>query len=669
MNRSTKTTQFQFSAVLLTCLLLSLACSASNLDPQQGTAVAETIQALQAGTQNSDTLATAVAGTLTAADQTPALPEGTSSDISTPTPAAQSTEAPELTPTAPIESVTWPAPRQGAIDFNGDGFEDLAVGVVGLDGDDDTSSGGFYEFHGGPESIGAGRVRLWTAKDLAPLSPNPAHALGFAMTAGDFDGDGFSDLAVGFSPKPEALAGAVFVLYGSSSGLDPARAEIWDQGQYVSAAGSGPGAIGVNDPSDGFGSTLSTGDFNQDGLADLVIGVHNADSSDQSNSGAVNVLYGTPLGLSPNYGQLITQNHFIESVNGIEQQQGDLIGTDEVDDFFGLGLTCGDFNGDGVDDLAIGAPTESFGEFSAAGAVHIIYGSPEGLTAVNNVQIAQDGIHQDTDGDGIPETSNPEGLIGSLESRVYLGIGLAAGDFNNDGRDDLAIGAPGQDLEFNNQEQSGAGVVHVLYGSTLGLRPYGKQQVWNQTFGQESEGAFLDGILRGSQPEELDFFGYTLASGDFDADGYEDLVVAAPGESLADFKLAGSISVIYGSESGLAAAKSQSINQHAMDSGSGSDRPLLSSPNNSENLGQAMHVADINRDGVLDLIVSASLDDVRSAGPAGAMFIIFGVQDLGLTATDHQRWTEFGGENTHGATYMIMPALAAEHNQFGFSLP
>ena len=123
-------------------------------------------------------------------------------------------------------------------------------------------------------------------------------------------------------------------------------------------------------------------------------------------------MYGSHEGLTAEGDQIWSQNS-----RGIA-------GTSESADEFGNSLAAGDFNGDGLEDLAIGVHLEDIGTTEDAGAVNVIYGSHGGLTAEGN-QI----WHQDS-----------AGIAGSAEAGDFFGRSLAAGDFNGDGCDDLSIG-------------------------------------------------------------------------------------------------------------------------------------------------------------------------------------------------------------------------------------
>ena len=172
----------------------------------------------------------------------------------------------------------------------------------------------------------------------------------------------------------------------------------------------------------------------------------------------------------------------------------------EESDFFGSALAAGDFNNDTLADLAIGAPFEDVGSVLDAGAINVLYGSAARLTATGNQQFFQ--------GSG--------GVIGVAEDGDTFGFALAGGDFNNNGFDDLAIGAISEDIGAIQD----AGAVNVLYGSAARLTTTGNQQ-----FFQGSGG------LVGTA-EEGDFVGAALSTGDYDNDTFADLAIGAPFEDI-----------------------------------------------------------------------------------------------------------------------------------------
>jgi hypothetical protein len=259
-------------------------------------------------------------------------------------------------------------------DFNGDGYPDLAAGIpdrnVGAS-QEITGGGAVQILYGSATGISATGNQYFDLTGAAfhtrALDSDGAEAgdhFGFALTSGDFNGDGMADLAIGApgDAGTVANAGAVYILYGSTSGLTTTGAQRWTQ-----ASLGGTDQTGAN-----FGSALAAGDFNGDGHADLAIGVPNATVNGVANAGAVYAVYGSGGGLGVAGNQYWTQ----ESLNnGSVSQAGDL---------FGSALAVGDFNGDGMADLAIGAPGKTIGAAAGAGAVDVVYGTSVGLMAVND---------------------------------------------------------------------------------------------------------------------------------------------------------------------------------------------------------------------------------------------------------------------------------------------
>ena len=396
-------------------------------------------------------------------------------------------------------------------DFNGDGYADLAVGVPYEDVGDTSSAGLVHVFYATAEGLSSEGNEMWNQGTPDIEGAVEAYDnFGYALATGDFNGDGYDDLAIGVPYEDKSYepdTGAVNVIYGSPDGLTANGNQIWDQDDFFGDA---------TEPGDRFGYSLATGDFNGDGYDDLAIGAPFEDWV-ATDAGAVNVLYGSSSGLSATGGQTWGQaDRFIED-------------SPEKFDNFGYSLAAGDFNGDGRDDLAIGVPGEGVDAVSVCGAVNVLYGySAGGLLSPGSQFWYQD----------------PTYIRDGPENGDSFGWALAAGDFDGDGYDDLAVGVPGEDVNTTGGTVSNAGAVNVLYGSSLKLQAEGAQ-FWYQD------------IVLGTA-EEDDRFGYSLAAGDFDGDGYDDLAIGVPFEDIlkivSTISDAGAVNVIYGFGGGLGAS-------------------------------------------------------------------------------------------------------------------
>ncbi len=375
----------------------------------------------------------------------------------------------------------------------------------------------------------------------------------------DFNNDGYGDLAVGVVGEEVngvTHAGAVNVIYGTASGLASAGNEIWHL--------DSPGLLGDPTAYDFFGAELASGDFDADGYDDLAIGAPDADISGLPSSGAVWTLYGTAGGLTATGSERLHQDN------------PRVRDSAEFGDRFGASLAAADFDNDGYTDLAVGIPGEDIFAVNAAGAVQIFYGLHVGLSAPGNIIIHQDSPF----------------VPGVAQTDDEFGVTLATGDINGDGRADLVVGVPSEEIDGD----INAGQMHILFGAVNGITTNGSE-FWYH-----------------SAHEPGDRYGHALAVGDFNDDGYDDVITGSPGEDIGDIVDAGMITIGYGSAGGLTEAGSTNWSQ----------ADLGGSTNEAgDQFGFSFAVGDFGGDGDDDLAIGTPYEDVGAIVDAGSISVFY----------------------------------------------
>jgi hypothetical protein len=501
-------------------------------------------------------------------------------------------------------------------DFNGDGVADLAIGIPGKDVSFQTFTRSVVM-----QDAGAVQIVYGTASDgllptgnattpesllltearssvLAPNSPDreaePGDQFGFSLASGDFDHDGFSDLAVGIPGERvgSLLVGAVAVFKGSATGLGAMN-------QFFSASVFYPAGVTTGNPH--AAGSLTWGDFNHDGFGDLAV-ASEFTSDFVTQQAQATILFGSLTGLSvTGKQQLVVETALLDRHSTAP-----------------LALTAGDFNRDGFFDLVAGAPfADSVGNgFVSAGRVHILPGSATGLSLATRASF-------DESTSGVP--SDPV-------ANEKFGSAFGVGDFNGDSFDDLAIGIPGEN--FSTSQTPGGGGVIVIPGSFFGLQAVG-------TPGPSSMGG-------GGA------FGSALAAGDFDGDGFKDLAVGSPFAGFnffvsgtgqpAQFIAGGAVEVIFGGLNGLARTGGRAPQVLTQQSPTGSGLPanviaLSGKIESGDGFGSSLTAWNFGHSSRADLAIGVPFEAVGTLAGAGAVNVAYGVTGTGMSATNTQLFT------------------------------
>jgi hypothetical protein len=338
-------------------------------------------------------------------------------------------------------------------------------------------------------------------------------------------------------------------------------------------------------------------DFNNDGVADLAIGAPlYAPSSNQGPIGTVDV----SLGNGGTGSGLTAAGTLDESTTSNGAQAWSL---------FGVAETWGYFHGHAHADLVVGAPHHAPVDGSAVGSFTLYHGAAATATALSSPQVFNRG---------------PAGILGGPPGTTdYWGWALAAGDFDGDGYDDLAVGAP-LDGMFP------GGSVQIIPGSAAGLNAM--------------RASIIPDPASPDAPQAGDQFGYVLAVGDFNCDGYDDLAVGAPQRPINGAVAAGRVYVFPGSSSGLVSSPS------ILSDAEGGD---LAEAN--DTFGFALAAGNLNGDTNLgrqcaDLVVGVPGQTVRGASAAGAVAVFSGSQGTGPSMLPLQMRLAEGADSFLGET-------------------
>ncbi len=439
-------------------------------------------------------------------------------------------------------------------DLDGDGFQDLIVGAEYGGG----FKGAAYVFFGGSTLPPVVDVSTLNGEDgLRIDGVNRGDRAGRAVSGGiDVNGDGIDDVLIGAEradPDGKRDAGEAYVVFGRDVGVVGPFASLFNLEDIDETNGV---RFRGESPFDYFGSSLaSSGDIDNDGFEDLAVGALQYSSGGASFVGAAYVFYGRNYPADP-FPPTV-------DVGDLTPDDGARIAGDEPDERAGSSLVavC-DVNDDGFKDFLVGAPRRQYG----AGISYVVYGDTDRSSVLDEFD--------DLDGTNGFKVVPPTGTYGNSGQAV-----ASVGDINGDGVDDFAIGAP---LE-NVGGRYSAGVTRVVFGRDDGFPP-------------ELDLGDLDGTNGFTIEGDLEFgaSGRSLAAGDINGDGINDIAISAP---YAEGEL-GQVYILFGDDS----PPPPVVQLSDIDGTNGF--VIVGSDTSRDRIGFALEfVGDLNGDGLEDLAV------------------------------------------------------------------
>ena len=497
----------------------------------------------------------------------------------------------------------------GAGDVNGDGFDDVIVGAQG--GDD--GGGGAGEAY-----VIFGKASGFTTIDLASL----AVADGFIIqghlsgdnagrsvaAAGDVNGDGFGDLIVGapYNDSGGISAGAAYVIFGKAGVFGTVDLSLLTLADGFIIQGDV-----ASDQAGRFVS--SAGDINGDGYDDVIVGARYGDDGG-ADAGKAYVIFGKASGFAN------------IDLSVLALSDGFVIRGDAAGDWAGWSVSsAGDVNGDGIDDLVVGAIYGDDGG-ADAGEAYVIFGKASGFTNIDLTGLAAvDGFI--IQGDFAGDTA---------------GVAVSsAGDVNGDGYDDIIVGA-----RFGDDGGIDAGEAYVIFGKASAF----------STIDLTSLAAAAGFIIQGDAAGDLAGGGVSSA-GDVNGDGFDDLIVGAPSGDDGGIK-AGEAYIIFGFDTGAVTLQGTSASENLF--GANNIDNVIVGGQGDDFLGGGFVGADTS----MDVLRGGEGDDELSVGSPNFLSLdggtgtdvvqFFNTIDLDLTTQqvriDDVEWFHFGGGGTQSAT-------------------
>ena len=535
-----------------------------------------------------------------------------------------------------IDSGDYSGIVSAAGDVNGDGIDDLLIGAFIADpGGRDDAGESYVVF--GQDQTASGFPAEFELSSLLPANGGDGSA-GFILNgidafdrsglsvsaAGDVNGDGIDDLLVGApiaDPGGRSAAGESYVVFGRDQTVGGFPAEFELSSLVPANGGDGSAGFvlnGIDAPDQSGVSVSAAGDVNGDGIGDLLVGAYYADPGGRRRAGESYVVFGRDqtAGDFPAEFELSS----LLPANGGDGSAGFVLNGIDAFDYSGFSASAaGDVNGDGIDDLLVGARYADPGGRGRAGETYVVFGRDQtagGFPA----EFELSSLLSANGGDG-----SAGFVLNGIDAGDHSGVVSAAGDVNGDGIDDLLVGAPVADPGG----RTNAGESYVVFGrdQTAGGFPaeFELSSLLSANGGDGSAGFVLNGI------DALDSSGASVsAAGDVNGDGIDDLLIGARFANPGGRYRAGESYVVFGRDqtAGGFPAKFELSSLLSANGGDGGAGFVLNGIDAFDHSGQVVSAAgDVNGDGIDDLLVGARYADPGGRLQAGESYVVFGRTD------------------------------------------